>query len=312
MTQVSVAKDVHDMVVRVSLPNYIVDDDYQTEATDGSLFPDLEVNKQGRFMAWRVDGEILAGTVHEYKITMRVAPTEKDVQLISIAAITAHPSRTDDKADDTAETVDGSKLQAAKEQVQINVFAKGAYLRHLPALYDSDDFMRRYVMLFESFWKPIETQIDHLPYYFDCQMTPTDFLPVLAWWLSLDLDDRWSEEQQRTLVCMIIKLYRKRGTLWGLSKFLEIYTGSQPQIIEHRARNFTLGRNARLGQSVALGQSNRPHTFTVKLALPPIPAEDEQAQERQELKRRQMIEQIIEFEKPAHTGYELVLEAAES
>ena len=197
---------------------------------------------------------------------------------------------------------------AAEETAAIAVSAKGRYLKYLPALYQDDELMARFLMLFESFWAPIEGQIDHLAFYFDPRMTPSDFLPWLASWLDLELDERWPEERRRQLIRSAVSLYRKRGTRRGLEEFLEIYTGERPQIVEHRARNFFLGADGLLGPGSALGRDNVAHTFTVTVRLPPAPGEDEEERTRHERERRRIIRAIIEAEKPAHTGYELRVE----
>jgi len=289
-TRLEVDGALTDLTVRIALPDGIVANDYVTRSNYGVIYPDLEVNEKGIFMAWRV-GAAEVGKVYEYETQVRVAPTLQDMTLICEVVAIGTDAR--------------SELAVTRETAVVNVLAKGNYLKYLPALYDQDELMGRYLMLFESFWKPIETQIDHFHYYLDCQMTPLDFLPTLASWVSLELDERWSEDKRRLLVCAIVKIYRKRGTMWGLAKFLEIYTGVIPEIIEHRARNFAMGPLARLGQSMALGRNNLPHTFTVKMALPPLKAESESKRERLETERLRTIERIITLEKPAHTGYNL-------
>jgi phage tail-like protein len=188
------------------------------------------------------------------------------------------------------------------ESVVVAVFAQGGYLEYLPALYHRDELMGRFLMLFESFWSPIAGQIDQLPLYFDPRMTPPDFLPWLASWLDLALDERWPEERRRLLLRSAAALYRKRGTRQGLQRYLEIYTGEKAEIVEHRANNLRLGEQARLGPGVALGVANVPHTFTVVLSLP-----DDGAEKAECL---HMIEAIIEAEKPAHTSYTVRVEGA--
>ena len=190
----------------------------------------------------------------------------------------------------------GEEVSSITETVTVAVFAKSRYLRHLPALYEYDELMGRYLMLFESFWDPIEGQIDQLPYFFDPDTAPPDLLPWLASWLDLLLDKRWPESKRRQLIQSAVRLYRRRGTHDGLADYLELYTGVRPQIVEHRAENFVLGSEARLGQSIALGRRNAPHTFTVKLKLPRLPEAEAKA-------RKRVIEQIIETEKPAYTAY---------
>jgi phage tail-like protein len=199
-----------------------------------------------------------------------------------------------------------------EETATIAVSTSSEYLRYLPAIYQEDDLMGRFLMLFGSFWKPLECQISDLWLYFDPRLTPSEFLPWLASWLSLVLDESWPEEKQRQLIRSAIFLYRKRGTKQGLEEFLTIYTGVKPQIVEHRAHDFRLGSEARLGPGIALGKGNVAHTFTVTLRLPPIavPSGHEEEQARKELvrQRRHKIEAIIEAEKPAHTSYTLQIE----
>jgi P2-related tail formation protein len=122
--------------------------------------------------------------------------------------------------------------------------------------------------------------------------------------------EEWTEEKQRRLLSSIIWLYRKRGTKHALQEYLEILTGHPVEIVERRAKDFRLGATARLGVGIALGSGNVPHTFAVHVQLDPIrrpEGMDEegwaQEKERREGERRQLIEQLIASEKPAHTLY---------
>jgi hypothetical protein len=122
----------------------------------------------------------------------------------------------------------------------------------------------------------------------------------------LELDHRWPEDRQRQLVRSAIWLLRQRGTKQALQQYLEIYTGGQVRITEHRAADFRLGSSGKLGLGVALGTGNHPHTFTVQIRLPEEQsvglAEEGSAPGHV---RRSMIESIIDAEKPAHTSYTL-------
>jgi phage tail-like protein len=192
------------------------------------------------------------------------------------------------------------------------VHRSGRFLEYLPSVYEQDSFMGRFLMLFESFWGPIDQQISGIHNYFDPDLTPARFLPWLASWFDLALDDNWSEAQQRELLNSVIWLYRRRGTRIALQRYLEIFTQEPVEILEKRAKNMTLGSRARLGVGVALGTGNMPHTFTVKLRLRPIvpPADlEEEAAAREvvrlEKRRLALIERMINAEKPAHTSYRI-------
>jgi phage tail-like protein len=160
-----------------------------------------------------------------------------------------------------------------------------SYLKYLPAIYSGDDFMGRFLMIFETILSPIDRTVGNLHYYFDPQMTPAELLPWLASWLGLALDERWPEEQRRALILAAVDLYQWRGTRRGLSEFVRLYTGLTPEIVEHGV--------GRRGATEA-----DAFRFTVRIKVPD-PAQVDRA----------VVEAIIEAEKPAHTGYTLEIVA---
>jgi phage tail-like protein len=297
-TRVNVQQPLLGFSVRITVPEGLTLSGYRALSADEPVMPLVEFGLGDQQLTWVVVEELEAGSEWEYQVQAQVAPVFQDVTKQSRAVA-------------YSELREGEQV-SAEETVSIAVAAKGDYLRHLPALYQSDELMGRFLMLFESFWAPVKGQIDGLPLYFDPKMTPPAFLPWLASWFNLTLDEQLSQEQQRRLIQSAASLYRRRGTKQALQEYLEIYTGQPVEIIEHRAHDFRLGPEARLGPGVALGTGNRPHTFTVILSLPPIPAsvggKKEQARLERELRRT--LETIIETEKPAHTTYTLRIEAS--
>ncbi len=284
------------VTVRVMVPPGLSLTEYASASEQSELLPTLEVDSaQNRYVVWALNDDLPAGSRSEYRASAEIEPTQEALTLTSRA------------------TVSGVETDLPLEEtVSVVVRPTGRYVQHLPAIYERDELMGRFLMLFESFWKPINQQIDTIHYYFDPRITPADFLPWLASWLDLELDERWPVNRQRQLIRWAIALHRSRGTKWGLLKYLEIYTGQQADIVERRARNFILGKAARMGPGIALGQGNRPHTFTVNLRLPPIEAPTEKEQKRLEAIRRRTIESIIEMQKPAHTVYTLNIEPLSS
>jgi phage tail-like protein len=249
-------------------------------------------------MIWQVLEPQEADTTHEFVVSALVLPIHKDAMLHCTA---------------TLAVVDGEQTETATSATaSVALYRNSSYLQHLPSLYERDSFMGRFLMLFESFWAPIDAQIAGMHNYFDPDLTPARFLPWLATWFDLTLDEQWSEGQQRELLNAVMWLYRRRGTRIALQRYLEIFTQHPVEILEKRAKNMTLGNRARLGVGVALGVSNMPHTFTVRLQLPEIvPPPDVDAETaqrevaRQERRRLALIERMIVAEKPAHTSYKL-------
>jgi phage tail-like protein len=148
-------------------------------------------------------------------------------------------------------------------------------IHYLPGIYHND-FVSRFLGIFESVITPIEWNIDNFDLFLDPDTAPDSFLPWLANWFDNDFDDTWTSEQQRLLLSEAGEIYARRGTRWALSRILEIYTGCTPVIID-------------------TGDDLEPYTFVVKLAMPAS------------LVDRGMLERLIDDHKPAHTNYRLEL-----
>jgi phage tail-like protein len=202
----------------------------------------------------------------------------------------------------------------ASESIRVAVHPAGKYMKFLPEIYHDNEFLGRYLMLFESFWKPIDQQINQMDLYFDPDLTPTTFLPWLASWLGVTWDDSLPEMRKRKLLHMAVMLYQRRGTKTALEDYLKIYTGGEIEIIEHRAQNFILGKHTKLGSAVALGSQNLPHTFTVNVKIDNYELDRMQAKDLSRNKQAyyQKLEEIIEERKPGHTAFNLNLEIKNS
>ncbi|MFC1944159.1 phage tail protein [Chloroflexota bacterium] len=174
-----------------------------------------------------------------------------------------------------------------------NVKLKSSFLEYLPALFDSDEFMARFLHIFEDITRSIMNTINNLPLYFDPAMTPEPFLQWLASWVDLALDPMWPVEKRRELLKSATELYRWRGTKRGLAEYLRIYTGTTPEITEH-IEGMKLHLQTELGVNSQLGSSSGGNHFTVTLELDEDSAID-----------MNRVIAIIEAQKPAHSIYTL-------
>jgi len=278
-TRVEVGERCRDLVLRVYLPEGLEPEGYVGPSSLPGLAPEVEVAEGGTVVAWHLGERAESAARYEFQTQVRVATPGREWSPRSRAVL-----------------ADGGRV-LAEEGVTVVVEAKGRYLRYLPEIYEADDFMGRFLMLFESFWAPIETQIANVAAYFNPDLTPERFIPWLGSWVGMTPDENLPVERQRRLLKAASSLYRRRGTRDGLREYLELYTGGEVRIVESRARDFRLGPGARLGAGIALGRRNKPHTFTVFMRLPPG-----ESRERWE----GIVRRIIEEEKPAHTLYELV------
>ncbi len=205
----------------------------------------------------------------------------------------------------TARLVGAEGQTLIEESVQVAVYGQGKYLKYLPEIYSRDDFTSRFLMLFESFWKPISRQVDQLYCNFDPKLTPEAFVPWLASWVGMPVESSIPLERMRRLVGSSMLLFQCRGTRQALKTYLEIFTGGEVVIAERRARNFTLGGGSALGVEIALGRENRPNTLSIQLRIPS--AELERTRFSAETYQRKVSE-VARAWIPAHVTYEVQCE----
>lgn len=156
----------------------------------------------------------------------------------------------------------------AYEAEQIAVISQARYLQHLPELYEKDDFINRFLMLIESFRKPINQQIEQVDCYFDPLLTPPEMLPWLSSWIGLTVDSLLPVQRMRSLLKSAMIFYQQRGTLPALKTYLEMFTGGKVCIVEKRASDFMLGESCKLGVEKALGKGNQPNSVQVDIQIP--------------------------------------------
>ncbi|MCE8425211.1 MAG: hypothetical protein J5U17_05480 [Candidatus Methanoperedens sp.] len=237
-------------------------------------------------------------------------------------------------------TVD-ENLSPSIDQMKV-FYPRKSYLGYLPAIYQenpigqddpvSKDFLERFLSIFETVFYDLETRIYDIYKYFDPDTVDSKlFLNWLASWLNIAIEDKWDENIKRTFIRDAYTLYKQKGTLAGIEKLIEIYTGKKPLIREpsrigkpmilNDKGTFRLGINSlllktpvrgfRLGEDSILGRaalidgdifevSGNPysisHWFTVVLDLS---LKDNTFDEN-------MLKRILDREKPAHTMYNLI------
>ena len=102
-------------------------------------------------------------------------------------------------------------------QIRVD-FDTESFTRYLPAIYrqPGSDFLERFVRLLQGLFEDIETEVDTLDRYFDPLAAPADALPWLATWLAVDLDQGEPESRIRQSIAGAFHRYRWRGTVEGL------------------------------------------------------------------------------------------------
>jgi phage tail-like protein len=211
-------------------------------------------------------------------------------------------------------------------------FPRVTSLDLLPPVYrdnpEAEDFTERFLALFDASIADLDRAIERSPALLDPEGVPDSVLPWLAGFLDLAFDPSWSPDLRRKILRALPNLYRRRGTISGLSDTIKLIFGVDVAIQELATeRNWgAVGatssraqlRNAiQLGSSRLFGKSrsrfrlntsalstaplrsygNPDHdpllaqAFRLRVLVPPVASP--------EVRRR--LEQLIMNQKPAHT-----------
>jgi phage tail-like protein len=136
-----------------------------------------------------------------------------------------------------------------------------AYLRYLPAVYQQDPFMGRFLRIFEDILSPVQKTVSRRAALFDPAETTATLLQFMATWVGADELGELPEAQMRLLVRQAVTLNQLRGTKRGLRLALEVTTGKRPYITEY-SPGLVLGEDAVLGLNTSL-QDGAPLRFHV-------------------------------------------------
>ncbi|MGH3889101.1 MAG: phage tail protein [Pseudonocardiaceae bacterium] len=102
----------------------------------------------------------------------------------------------------------------------------------LPGVYLEDSLAQRFTEGLDTVLAPVFLTLDCLDAYLDPWLTPLDFLPWLASWVGIELDETWPEGRQRAMVAAAARLHADRGTHRGLVDYLQLLTGGEVELAE--------------------------------------------------------------------------------
>jgi phage tail-like protein len=150
--------------------------------------------------------------------------------------------------------------------------SSGRYLSYLPIIFHDNDFLSRFLQIFERIWEPLEHRQDFMAMYLTPRTCPASWLPWYASWFGIDVPTHLPEARIRRLLAEAIEIYRWRGTARGLAHAIEVSLGIRPEITE---------------------RPSEPNVFRVSVRLPKHAGADVMA----------ILHGLISTHKPAHTGY---------
>jgi phage tail-like protein len=192
-----------------------------------------------------------------------------------------------------------------------------SWLDLLPTPYrrdpESATFLDRFLALFEHVFTGVEDRWVEFSRELDPDAAPREVIDWLAALIDLAFDPSWPVERRRALVAEAMSLYRTRGTIAGIERYVEIYTGIRPAIVEgwleRPARPAFLGRpGSLLGCGLLLLRSGPSpatlpddelwaryaHRFTIYVYV------DDPCDAEVTLRA---VDRIVEVNKPAHTTH---------
>ena len=91
----------------------------------------------------------------------------------------------------------------APEQRPNGAAAASRYLPYLPIIFQDNDFLSRFLQIFEAIWEPLEQRQDHIGMYLS-RTCPASWLPWFASWFGLTLDPHLPEGGARALLAEAI------------------------------------------------------------------------------------------------------------
>jgi phage tail-like protein len=102
----------------------------------------------------------------------------------------------------------------------------------LPGVFQEDLFTMQWCAGLDENLAPVFASLDCLWAYIDPVLAPSDFLDWLGQWVGMVLDEAWPLARRRAAIGAAMELFQLRGTVTGLIRHVEIFTGGQVSIAD--------------------------------------------------------------------------------
>jgi phage tail-like protein len=126
-------------------------------------------------------------------------------------------------------------------------------LQQLPVGMSEHDFLRRFLMIFQSISDSVLEQIDVLEHAFDPTVAPDRMVREMGRWLGVDwIDSSLPDEVQRRVVLDYSEVLPWRGTARGLAALLRIMSGVEEVRVDDSGGVYAEGEAPRQAPHVDL------------------------------------------------------------
>ncbi len=174
-----------------------------------------------------------------------------------------------------------------------------SFLKYLPEIYQNiseNDFLKRYLSLFEAVYQELDTKIQASARQLNPRTAETEFLYWMAEWVGISNVHLWPEKKLRILLKGIVKKNLIRGTKAYMKNIIEIFTGEPPFFVEYGEIEQYKG-NPAVYQRLIQHYAHNPYIVNILIREQAVPTR----QEKKALKK------IIEDMKPAHMEIHLII-----
>jgi len=115
-------------------------------------------------------------------------------------------------------------------------------IHQLPVGMVEDDFLVRFLRIFQGVSDTMLHQVDTLPHMFDPTVAPDAMVRTMGEWLGLFIDSSLPDALQRRIVSVYSSMVRWRGTAYGVRQLLEMVSGA-PATVEDNGGVFLEGES---------------------------------------------------------------------
>ncbi len=174
-----------------------------------------------------------------------------------------------------------------------------SFLSYLPAIYQTggkEDFLRRFLGLFETIYQDFDEKIAASTKQLDPMSAEPEFLHWLAKWVGISNAHLWQDDKLRLLLEGIVSKNLVRGTREYMEHMVSTFTGERPFLLEYCDTEQYRGNEIpyrSLKQLYAYG----PYEVSVLVREQAVPS----------LREQHALKKMIEDMKPAHIRIHLVI-----
>lgn len=173
---------------------------------------------------------------------------------------------------------------------------QSTWMQYLPAIYAEDEFLGRYMLIFESILSPIVWLVDGFDMHLAPETAPAEWLQWMASWFDVLILPEVPIDRQREILRQVGWLFLRRGTRSGLQRLLNLYFGVQAEIVETGNCQFVVRLPLRQVESnIAIEMTEGPSTSTRERPIT----------EDMIKKLTEVADRLISSQKPAFASYSL-------